>query len=35
MNNIKMLYYDAFRVELMLIRQTNRKSLIFATIGIF
>ena len=35
MNNIKMLYYDTFRMELMLIRQTNQKSLIFATIGIF
>ena len=35
MNNIKMLYYATFRMELMLIRQTNQKSLIFATIGIF
>ena len=35
MNNIKMLYYDTFRMELMLIRQRNQKSLIFATIGIF
>ena len=35
MNNIKMSYYDTFRMELMLIRQTNQKSLIFATIGIF
>ena len=35
MNNIKMLYYDTFRMELMLIRQANQKSLIFATIGIF